>query len=374
MTAMAGEPVGEPAWFYMDAMRTLLAVTVAFGHIWGLLVEDYRPTSSLIVQFCYFAAGFAHSAVIMFFVLSGYWIARSVTGRVERGWSWRDYLSDRMARLVIVLIPALMLGGVLDAIGLHVLHLPTHLGQTDTWVLAKNVAHDLGPGVLLGNLLFLQDIVVAPYGTNGPLWSVAFEFWYYLWFPALWLSLTHRRLSLALPVLLIGFVNPELAFGFASWSCGALLHFAAQRAQHNGWRCSRRAVIMAAMLCLIVLAWGRTGDFGLEDPIEAASFALFLFTLLRSAPRRVAWLSPLSTFGARASFSLYAIHFPLMALVAGIIVGSTRRVPDAASMAMVVAILAGVVVVAWGFAALTEANTGRLRWLLRRRTVASEPV
>ncbi|MEG3181700.1 acyltransferase family protein [Sphingomonas sp. LT1P40] len=374
MTATAEESAGEPAWLYMDAMRTLLAVTVAFGHLWGLLVEDYRPTGSLIVQLCYYAAGFAHSAVVMFFVLSGYWIARSVTARVERGWSWRDYLGDRGARLVIVLIPALILGGVLDAIGLHVLRLPTHLGQTDTWVLAKDVAHDLGPGVLLGNLLFLQDIVVAPYGTNGPLWSVAFEFWYYLWFPALWLSLTYRRFSLALVVLLVGVVNPELAFGFVSWSCGALLHFAEQRARQREWQCSRRAVIMAAILCGIVLAWGRTGDFGLEDPIEAAAFALFLFTLLRSAPRRNAAFAPLALFGARASFSLYAIHFPLMALVAGIIVGGARRAPDSATMAMAAAILAGVVAIAWGFAALTEANTGRLRRLLRRATARPETV
>jgi peptidoglycan/LPS O-acetylase OafA/YrhL len=55
----------------MDAMRAALAVTVAFGHVWGLLVEDYRPTASVLVRAGYFFAGFAHSAVILFFVLSG---------------------------------------------------------------------------------------------------------------------------------------------------------------------------------------------------------------------------------------------------------------------------------------------------------------
>jgi peptidoglycan/LPS O-acetylase OafA/YrhL len=46
----------------------------------------------------------------------------------------------------------------------------------------------LGPEVLLGNLVFLQAILVPTWGSNGPLWSLAFEFWFYIWFP----TLAHR--------------------------------------------------------------------------------------------------------------------------------------------------------------------------------------
>ena len=35
----------------------------------------------------------------------------------------------------------------------------------------------------MGNLFFLQTIFVPPFGSNAPLWSLSFEFWYYLLFP-----------------------------------------------------------------------------------------------------------------------------------------------------------------------------------------------
>ncbi len=351
----------------MDAMRAALALTVAFGHLWGLLVEDYRPTASILVRAAYFAAGFAHSAVILFFVLSGYWIARSVSGRAARGWSWSDYLIDRIARLGIVLVPALVVGGTLDWIAFHLLDLPTYRGLTGAWVFTQDLNRSLTPGALVGNLLFLQHLLVPPFGSNGPLWSLAFEFWYYLWFPALYLSLMRRRLSIALPVLAMGFVNPELAFGFLSWMCGAALHFAEQRARMRGWRVPVWAPIPAGLLCLIALLWGRTGDFSIEDPLEAASFALFLFTLLTTAPRILTALRPIALYGARASFSLYAIHFPVMAFIAGLAVGGVRLAPGAAAAGLVAATLIFVLAFGWLFAGQTEARTTMLRAAIRDR-------
>ncbi|MCP3731599.1 acyltransferase [Sphingomonas sp. MG17] len=365
--AAAPEPDAAPAWYQMDAMRAVLALVVAFGHLWGLLIEDYRGDGSLLVRAAYFAAGFAHSAVILFFVLSGYWIARSVTARAARGWSWRGYLIDRLARLCIVLVPALALGGVLDWIGYYGLALPTHHDLTHAWVLTQDLSRSLTWTALAGNLLFLQHLLVPPFGSNGPLWSLAFEFWYYLWFPALWLSLTRRRLSLALPVLLIALANPELAFGFLSWLCGALLYFAEQRARDAGSRVPRWAAPLAGLLCLAALVWGRTGNFSAEDPLEAACFALFLFTLLRGAPRRWRLLRPFAAYGARASFSLYAIHFPVMAFLAGLAVGGQRFAPDARALTVAIAILLAVAGAGWAFAALTEARTGALRRSLHDR-------
>jgi peptidoglycan/LPS O-acetylase OafA/YrhL len=350
----------------MDAMRAALALTVAFGHLWGLLVEDYRPTDSLMVDAGYFLAGFAHSAVILFFVLSGYWIARSVTARAQRGWQWGDYLIERVARLGIVLVPALVLGGALDWLGFRVLQLPTYDGSTGAWVFTQDLTQSLTLRALIGNLLFLQHLIVPPFGSNGPLWSLAFEFWYYLWFPAIYLAWRRRRPGIALATLGIALANPEIAFGFLSWLCGAALHGAERR--WPGLQLPRWTPVAAGLLCLAVLLWGRTGEFGIEDPLEAASFALFLFTLLRSDPPRLAALRPLAVYGARASFSLYAIHFPLIALAAGWVVGGTRLVPGGEAALAVGAILLLALAAAWLFAAQTEVRTGALRHWLRRQT------
>ena len=50
----------------------------------------------------------------------------------------------------------------------------------------------------------------AVFGSNGPLWSLAFEFWYYLWFPALWL-LWRRQPSWMLATLAVGWFAPPMA-------------------------------------------------------------------------------------------------------------------------------------------------------------------
>ena len=42
-----------------------------------------------------------------------------------------------------------------------------------------------GLETLLGNAAFLQEIVVPTYGSNAPLWSLSYEFWYYFLYPVL---------------------------------------------------------------------------------------------------------------------------------------------------------------------------------------------
>lgn len=357
------------AYRHMDVLRFVLASAVAFGHAWALFIEDYRPSQNLLVNGLYFAAGFAHASVILFFVLSGYWITRSVVTRYEAGWSWRSYLIDRLSRLLVVLIPALVLGGVLDAVALYWIETPTHLGMTETWVLNTDVSANLRPAVLLGNLFFLQGTLVAPFGTNGPLWSVAYEFWYYVWFPALLLTWRARRPSPALAVLLLGLITPDLALGFVSWLCGTALHFAEARLRkisHLPMLRGSRPLVASGLLFAVVLLWGRTGNFGIEDPILALSFALFLLTLLLTNPPLLRGTSGLAVYGARASFSLYATHFPLMAFAAGIVVGAQRLAPTPDGIAIALAALAAAVVAAYIFSRLTEARTGTLRHRLRR--------
>lgn len=357
------------AHVHMDAMRTILAVVVAFGHIWALLIRDYRPTTNLVVDILYFAAGFGHSAVMLFFVLSGYWITRSVVARTRAGWSWRSYLNDRLVRLLLVLIPALALTALFDGIAILLLHSPTHAGATHTYVVDRDLREDLTLLTLAGNLLFLQDLIVPAFGSNGPLWSLAFEFWYYLWFPALWLLVSRKRFTLALATLALGFLNPALALGFLAWLCGALLALAERRLAAHPPRSGMAgpgANIVSGLLFAGTLLWARSGDYLLEDPVLAASFALFLLALLRHPPRLRTPVAALARYGATASFSLYATHFPLMALATALIISTERLSPTSGPIAMVLAILSFSIGFGLLFANATEKHTAAVRGWTRR--------
>lgn len=364
---------GQGAFVVMDAMRCVLAVVVAFAHAWYLLIQDYRGQPTVAASIGYFFAGYAHASVILFFVLSGYWIARSVDGRMEKGWHWPSYLIDRLARLLVVLVPALAIGGTLDAIGLYVLGSSTHSGATGTYVLRANAADALAWRGLLGNLLFLQGITVKPFGTNGPLWSLAYEFWFYIWFPAFVVSWRTRRLSPFLLAIGLAWVAPHMVIGFGCWLCGAALY----RSTRTPINKDRRAplnvrwlsVASGALVTMLIIV--RVVGLAYLELALAATFALFLHALLRSDPLAPRWLQPLATYGAQASFSLYALHFPVTAFVAALLLDSGRLPPVAVNIILVVATLALAILVCGIFARCTEQHTGRVRSLLSRKQPAA---
>jgi peptidoglycan/LPS O-acetylase OafA/YrhL len=346
----------------MDAMRCVLAVTVAFAHAWYLLIADYPGQTSTIASAGYFLAGFAHASVILFFVLSGYWITKSVDGRMTAGWAWSSYLIDRLARLLVVLMPALAFGGALDAIGLYALQSSTHVGATDTYILANDVAETLRWQTLLGNVLFLQSIVVAPFGTNGPLWSLAYEFWFYIWFPALWISWRKRRLSLLVPTLLLIWIKPHLLIGFACWLCGAALFRATSQAGDESLPPLRRLwLVVAGALFLSTLLYARLVGLGSAELPLAFAFAVLLYAMLRAdlpAPR---WLKPFASYGAQASFSLYVLHFPIIAFAAALLLEDHRLPATGANIALVFAVLGSAIFLSAIFARNTERHTARVR-------------
>jgi len=79
------------------------------------------------------------------------------------------------------------------------------------------------------------------------------------------------------------------------------------------------------------------------------------------------WFDPVARYGARASFSLYAVHYPFLAFVLAAIGYNARRQPDLASFALIVGLCLLAVGTAWLFSRATEAKTGRLREAIRRR-------
>src|SRR6202030_1593882 len=87
------------------------------------------------------------------------------------------------------------------------------------------------PGIFLGNLFFVQTILCRTFGSNGPLWSLANEFWYYVLFPLglfaglAWAKYSPRRaISLTIPAFFVAaFVGSGVLLGFMIWLAGCIL-------------------------------------------------------------------------------------------------------------------------------------------------------
>jgi len=64
----------------LDLLRALAAILVMVGHVRGLFFVDFGRVEEpgLVIQAIYFATSLGHEAVMIFFVLSGYFIAGNV--------------------------------------------------------------------------------------------------------------------------------------------------------------------------------------------------------------------------------------------------------------------------------------------------------
>ena len=149
---------------HLDLVRLLAASVVFLGH-----AGTQRISGGLFHQF----GRYGEAAVDVFFVLSGFVIAHAVATRET---SASGYAVNRAARIYSVVVPALLLGLLLDAGG--------RLLDPALYGLAPNFTGPADAAQLMSSALFLDQLWfrAAQPGSNLPFWSLAFEAWYYLAF------------------------------------------------------------------------------------------------------------------------------------------------------------------------------------------------
>jgi peptidoglycan/LPS O-acetylase OafA/YrhL len=149
----------------------------------------------------------ASDAVAVFFVLSGVVIAYAA----QRDGTLGRYAFNRITRIMSVLIPALMLTLVFDAVGT----------AKDMSAYQAPYYQDVPLGEFFWRGLTLTNLWTGTgdwvrFGSNGPIWSLSYEVAFYLIFGAvLFLKGVQRIAVLLLLVLLVGV--PALALLPAWW-------------------------------------------------------------------------------------------------------------------------------------------------------------
>jgi peptidoglycan/LPS O-acetylase OafA/YrhL len=173
-------------FFWLDVIRGLSAVAVCAGHLRAMMFVDYAELKapSLLHKIFYAMTGLGHQAVMVFFVLSGFFVGGSVL-RKGPNFEWIDYAIARLSRLWIVLIPALIVTFVIDRFISSIAPDVLAGSYYSIWSSGPFISKDHSTTLLtfLGNVFFLQNILTPVFGTNTPLWSLANEFWYYVIFP-----------------------------------------------------------------------------------------------------------------------------------------------------------------------------------------------
>jgi len=351
-----------------------------WGHLRALFFVDYARLEDpgWLLRSIYFLTGFGHQAVMFFFVLSGFLVSSTIMRSHATGtWSWREYAINRSTRLYVVLIPGLLLGLLLDFVGGSLFSFSGIYTHPIRNLGSAVAANNLTVGTFLGNLMFFQTILCPTFGSNGPLWSLANEFWYYILFPvalSAGVAFAKKRVTTGflltvLAICLALFLGLDKCMQFFVWMAGCGVVFAYTRLRLPGgfWR-MLYFVVASAVLCGCLIA-GRTfkvealgGDLGV-----GFAFALFLFGVLqvRTGESSQLYLNATRRL-AGFSYSLYVLHFPLLLFLRAWMVPPEGWQPTGVRMFRAILIGLGVSGYAWLLGLVTEGKTRWVRDVIRR--------
>jgi peptidoglycan/LPS O-acetylase OafA/YrhL len=346
---------------YLDIIRIIAAFAVVIGHLRGIFFVSYAEAGEgLLVKILYIDHYISRAAVMCFFVLSGYLVGTSILNSASKGkWNWRGYLIRRISRLQIVLLPALVLTACFDLVGAQMSNIYSSYLSAETissWI---------------GCLFFLQGPleVVLPFGSNGPLWSLSPEFWYYILFPLIvatpFKSFTAKLLVLGALICFLGY--PVISL-FPCWLVGVVAGLMAKKLPINS-ALARQGTIWFSVFGLFatILACGAHKLGGLPADYLMSAFAALLVWACLGLPARVFKVAPAIVLFSDFSYTLYLTHAPFLMLLKASWLGNETWFPDVMHVAMMLIPLLAAVLFSYFLYLIFERNTEYVRVYLDRR-------
>lgn len=316
----------------LDSLRGMLAVYVLLGHCRWLLWTGHaswmaQPHDTWAVPLVYGSGllRYGREAVIVFFVLSGFFIhlrnAEAARSGAFPPQATARYLARRAHRLLPPYYFALFVTLACDVLG-HAWFPRLYDAASGDALLDTTFARSgygwqsIGPALWL-----LPSSLGFHFGSNGPLWSLAYEVIYYLAYPV-WYS-TRRRIGIAAFALV-----PALWMAAAWWSGSTFLQSVA--AYYPAWLTGALLAEHAGALRLpSALRWGLLvpGAAGVWLHFGAASLvvtgaaavlfgsaAVLLAVTSQPVWRYPRWQAAWQYLGVR-SYTIYVVHFPFIALL-----------------------------------------------------------
>ncbi|WP_318327194.1 sterol desaturase family protein [Sulfitobacter sp. D35] len=357
-------PQGFSLW--LDVLRAGAALTVLFGHM-----AHVRFTGGKY----YFLRDWnvASDAVAVFFVLSGVVIAYAA----GRDATLSRFAFNRVTRVASVLVPALLLTLVFDAIGT----------RTDMSAYPQGYYQQLSLGEFLWRGLTVTNLWTGAQdwvrlGSNGPVWSLSYEIGFYLIFGAMiFLKGLTRAAVLAMLVLLVGI--PILVM-FPAWYLGVLVWKRVSAAPSTRSRKANWAIAVGSIALLVALKVAKLPNIlenltiAVLQPVNHHDLLVYsnevlwntvialllavhliaIWALAQDGARRAEGrFARLVRWIAGGSFSLYLVHYPTLHLLDATLPATL----PGHDLWMLVLTLA----VCFGFAAIFERPIRRYRAVLR---------
>jgi peptidoglycan/LPS O-acetylase OafA/YrhL len=289
---------------YIEAVRGFAATYVFVGH---LVLNNFSEMAHWTILF-----HFGQEATMVFFVLSGFVIMYSTEFSADK--SFCAYIGRRFFRIYPIFLFALVF----------------------SYALSKRWSFDLRS--LIGNIFMLQDfrygkpgVLFAPFEGNLPLWSLSYEWWFYLMFFPFYRFVAE---SMQLPIITAASVFAVVAYNatyfqpflfiayFPLWWSGVEIGRAIVHRQPIPFiriMSALGAVSATFTIYVIVgLANGYRLSFGTHPVLELrhalVTIAIVggLFVYRRVNAQRLDWLIMPFAAVAPISYGIYTLHYPIV--------------------------------------------------------------
>lgn len=349
-------------FYWLDWLRFAAAFAVLVTHTcvenwygYAELDGHYKNPASWIF---FYVTGLSIAPVIVFFVLSGFLVGGKVLERVRNGtFDATAYALDRVSRIYVPLLPALLF----------------------TMVICLICGRSFSIGELLGNLFGLQGLSCGCFGGNGPLWSLAYEFWFYLLagYIGLLFCSAYRMTGALLGVTLVFVIFTQFdASLLFSWCLGAFSYSLLTRYFKRTWFfVSVGLAVLGYGLMLLLAESGSTNHLasflpsrGIATLILSLGLA-FIVPFVAQRPPRSGWLISIERAGthlAAFSYTLYLTHYPMLDLWDHLL---NKRFSTLSCYTFLwfIAKVMSCLLVAWVLYLPFEAQTARVRRWMKQR-------
>lgn len=329
---------------YLDFVRATAAMSVLFGHSAVMFLSEMHFSKMNIQSI----------GVLVFFLMSGFLISYSVFRKYDDpNYTFKHFFIDRFSRIYCAFLPALIFVWLLD---MQTMALPVDSSARIielTWI--PNMSENSNIFTWFGNLFMMQQFplfqvlrvlgvpdniyFVKTFGSGSPFWTISIEWWIYMLFGAIAITLVRDRKPITFLFLcILGFLAIEpiyfLVGGTDScltflWLIGMItsllfinISSILEKYHINFSPRKWKLIYVGIFIAALILMAGRAIDIKLDRSefiltelqfgifLSIGVFALlFFFGQITEVPRI---LRKIISFIADYSYSLYLTHATLI--------------------------------------------------------------
>ncbi len=298
---------------FLNLIRWFAALLVVSTHVKTFLFKTETTNTNLFINLFNLLTSFGGEAVIIFFVLSGYLVGgKTYNDFLNNCFSWQDYLINRFLRLYIVLIPALIIGGCIDYYGIKNFS-DIYNNNYNLIPFNYNIEDRLNFTTFFSNLFMLQTTLTPQFGSNGPLWSLANEFWYYLIFPLFLkikfdVKIYSKLIYFIVLIIIVVILNKDIVAYFFIWLLGVFAFI--YKGNFISFKKSFFIFIASLIICnLNLLPFSK-----LEALLIGLSVTCMIISLRNNTDFNL--FKRFNKLSADFSYSLYLFHDPFLLFIA----------------------------------------------------------